>query len=103
MPFENEAQRRADEIREQRREAGTLGKPIAERDWCPECQTSQDVEDRFVEDTGDSRVVVEVYSVTALACGHQVTRQTDRYPSPLQQAKLPRAYELGRLSDGYGG
>lgn len=66
------------------------------RQWCDECGGMREVEDQFTEDTGDSRTTVEVYSVSALACGHNNVRQVDSYRSPLQQANLPRAYELGR-------
>lgn len=56
------------------------------REWCPECGTMQNVEDRFLDDTGDSRRVVEEYVVIALECDHTITHLTRTYPSPLQQA-----------------
>lgn len=67
---------------------------MAELVWCNECQSIQEVVDQFREDTGDSRRVVEVYSVTCLDCGHQVVRQIGEYRSPLQQAGLPRSASL---------
>jgi hypothetical protein len=65
--------------------------PSLGRDWCPYCHRSQDVVDRYPEDTGDSRVMVEVYSVTVFACGHDLTVKTGEYRSPLQQAGPPRS------------
>lgn len=58
---------------------------VPERAWCTECGAMKNVEDRFLEDTGDSRVTVEESVVTVFSCGHdtQVVRRT--YPSPLQQ------------------
>lgn len=59
---------------------------VGERSWCPDCQKMQTVVDAYVEDTGDSRVHVEVYWVMDLDCGHQESVQTAVYRSPLQQA-----------------
>lgn len=60
--------------------------PNLGRGWCPECGQTRDIEDQFIEDTGDSRVVVEVYSVTVFDCGHSTTVLTNTYRSTLQQA-----------------
>lgn len=54
--------------------------------YCPECGVRKPIEDRFVEDTGDSRVHVEVFTVTVLACGHTTETKVGEYRSPLQQA-----------------
>lgn len=64
------------------------------REWCPTCGESREVEETFVEDTGDSRVTVEEYLVTVLSCGHTLERKTREYRSPLQQATLPRSAYL---------
>lgn len=59
--------------------------------WCPTCKTRVEVEEQFMEDTGDQAVVVTEYAVTRMVCGHNVTAVTREYPSPLQQASvLPR-------------
>ena len=59
---------------------------MTERAFCPECRTMQPVTDRFLEDTGDSRVTVEEYTVTVLGCDHSIQRTVREYPSPLRQA-----------------
>lgn len=59
---------------------------VPDRAWCPECRRSREIEDQFLEDTGDSRPTVEEFSVTVLSCGHTLERATRTYPSPLRQA-----------------
>ena len=59
---------------------------VPERAFCTECGAMKNVEDRFLEDTGDSRVTVEEYVVTVLACGHSTEALKRTYRSPLQQA-----------------
>lgn len=68
---------------------------VPDRGWCPECKTSAEVIDRFVEDTGDSRTTVTEYTVTVLSCGHTVERTIREYPSPLRQAGAPPAWYAG--------
>lgn len=58
---------------------------MAERRYCDD-HGMQEVQDQFIEDTGDSRVTVTEYSVTALACGCNIERIIREYRSPLQQA-----------------
>lgn len=65
--------------------------------WCPTCRRRVQVEDQYGDDTGDSRVVVEVYSVTDMSCGHQKSHKVSEHRSPLQQqGGLSRAHVLGR-------
>lgn len=61
----------------------------------------REVTDQFAEDTGDSRTVVETFTVTVLSCEHTIETPGRSYRSPLQQAALPRAHELGRRPDNY--
>lgn len=63
---------------------------MADRKWC-ETHRWQDVEDEFVEDTGDSRVTVTEFKVVVLACGCSVESGHREYPSPLQQAGPTKA------------
>lgn len=65
--------------------------PSLGRRWCPPCGRMVPVEDRFIEDTGDSRLMVEEYVVTVLTCGHTLEETTRTYRSPLRQAGPTRA------------
>lgn len=60
--------------------------PNLGRAWCLQCHDFRDIEDQFMEDTGDSRRITEVFSITVLTCGHTRERPVGQYPSPLQQA-----------------
>lgn len=74
---------------------------MSERRYCTQ-HGMQDVIDQFIEDTGDSRVIVTETSVTVLACECSFERVVRDYPSPLQQASAPRAMPDPFLTEGEG-